>query len=66
MRVCILSSGLFSRATGTERQDGPQAPTSGGLWADNATRPVHALIKEALTAPDCLIVTGYPMQRACR
>jgi hypothetical protein len=38
-----LLSRFFSRAAPAE----PQAPASGGFWADNATRPVQALIKGA-------------------
>ncbi len=54
-----LLSRFFSRAAGAERPEGPPATASDGLWADNATRPVHALVKAALAAPECLIVTGY-------
>ena len=42
-----LLSRFFSRATGAERPEGPQATASGGFWADNATRPVQALVKGA-------------------
>jgi len=57
-----LISRFFSRTSDGDRQEnaseGP-SPEGHDAWGDNATRPVHALVKSALQEPRCLIVTGY-------
>ena len=57
-----LISRFFSRTSdGDRQQNASEAPPPQGreVWADNATRPVHALVKSVLQEPRCLIVTGY-------
>ena len=57
-----LISRFFSRTSDGDRQEnaseGP-SPEGHDAWGDNATRPVHALVKSVLQEPRCLIVTGY-------
>jgi hypothetical protein len=57
-----LISRFFSRTSDGDRQQNASVappPQGRGAWADNATRPVHALVKSVLQEPRCLIVTGY-------
>jgi len=57
-----LISRFFSRASDADRQENTsEGPLTNGheAWGDNATRPVHALVKAVLHERSCLIVTGY-------
>ncbi|WP_324751436.1 hypothetical protein [Roseovarius sp. Pro17] len=57
-----LISRFFSRTGDTDPEESAvEAPTSPQheAWADNSTRSVHSLAKNALKEPHCLIVTGY-------
>jgi hypothetical protein len=57
-----LISRFFSRTSDGDRQEnGSEGPPPQGhdAWGDNATSPVHALVKSVLQEPRCLIVTGY-------
>jgi len=57
-----LISRFFSRTSDGDRQENAsEAPPQQGhdAWADNAIRPIHALVKSVLQEPRCLIVTGY-------
>ncbi len=57
-----LISRFLSRISDADRQENAsQVPLRQGheAWGDNATRPVHALVKSVLEEPHCLIVTGY-------
>lgn len=57
-----LISRFFSRTSDGDRQENASEappPQCHDAWADNATRPVHALVKSVLQEPRCLIITGY-------
>lgn len=60
-RQGLISRFFFRTADGDRQENASEASSPRGhdAWADNATRPVHALVKSVLQEPRCLIVTGY-------
>lgn len=57
-----LISRFFSRTNDVDREENAKEGLSSSrndAWADNASRPVSALVKSLLRESHCLIVTGY-------